>query len=104
MKYIIVFITASSQKEAERIANGLIDSRAAACVNIIPKIKSIFLWQGKKETAKEWLLIAKTRQTNFRRVKQIAKRLHSYEVPEIISVAITKGNKEYLNWISEVVR
>lgn len=104
MKHIVVLITTSTQQEAGKIANGLIDNGVAACVNIVPKVKSIFVWQGKKEVAEECLLIAKTKKASFKRLRQIVKRLHSYTVPEIISVAITQGDKEYLNWISETVR
>lgn len=81
--YIIIFITASSKKEAERIANGLVDKRLAACVNIVPNIKSIYTWKGKKEKANEVLLIAKSKKERFNRIIKQVKSLHSYEVPEI---------------------
>lgn len=103
MKYSVVLITTSSQEEAERIANGLIDAEVAACVNIVPKIKSIFKWQGKKEEADESLLIVKTQQDRFRNLKETVKGLHSYDVPEIISISISDGNEDYLSWISEVL-
>lgn len=103
-KYIVVLITASSQEEAEKIANGLVDAEVAACVNIVPKIKSIFKWQGKKDAADEVLLIAKTKQDRFKDLKEAVKSLHSYDVPEIISIPISEGNEDYLNWIAEVVK
>ena len=101
--YIIVFITASSKKEAEKIANGLVDKKLAACVNIVPGLKSIYTWKGKKEQAAEVLLIVKSRKEKFKNIVKKVKSLHSYSVPEIISVAITAGNKDYLNWIDGVV-
>lgn len=104
MKYIIVFITASSQKEAEKIAHAIIDAEAAACVNIVPKIKSVFKWRGEKKTAEETLLIAKTLQAKFARLREKVKAVHSYEVPEIISIPISEGDEGYLNWIAEVVK
>ncbi len=103
MRYIIVFITASSEEEALKIADGLIDSKAAACVNIIPNIKSVFLWKGKKDAAYEHLLIVKTKEDKFNEVKAKVKELHSYEVPEIISIPIADGDKNYLNWIEGVL-
>jgi len=102
-KYSVVLITASSQQEAEKLANLLIDRKAAACVNIVPKVSSVFMWQGKKEICDECLLIAKTKTTKFDEIKKLIKDNHSYEVPEIIAIPISKGNEDYLGWISEVV-
>jgi len=103
MNYIVVFVTASSQEEAEKIADGLVDSKLAACVNIIPNIKSIFMWQGKKDTASECLLIVKTKQACFGRLKKKVRELHSYDTPEIIAMPISEGDKDYLNWIEDTV-
>jgi periplasmic divalent cation tolerance protein len=99
MSYSVVFITAEDQKQAEKIANALVEHKLAACVNIIPKIRSIFIWKGKKDSCDELLLIAKTRSKNFNKLKQKVKQLHSYDVPEIISIPIEKGDKRYLDWI-----
>ncbi len=101
--YIIVFITASSTKEAVKIANGLVDKKLAACVNIVPAIKSVYTWKGKKEKASEVLLIAKSKKNKFKAIIKKVKSLHSYDVPEIISSPITGGSKDYLNWIEESV-
>lgn len=100
--YIVVFITASSTKEAEKIADGLVDNKLAACVNIVPSVKSIYTWKGKKEKASEVLLIAKSKKEKFKRIIKQVKSLHSYEVPEIISIPISDGNKDYLDWIKDV--
>lgn len=100
--YIIVFITASSKKEAMKIANGLVDKKLAACVNIVPNIKSIYTWKGKKEKASEVLLIVKSKREKFKNIVKKVKALHSYSVPEIISIPINNGNKDYLNWIEDV--
>jgi periplasmic divalent cation tolerance protein len=101
MPYTIVFITASSEKEADLIANEIIDSKAAACVNILPGIKSVYRWKGSRETAQEFLLLIKTKKNNFSKIKRIVKNLHSYETPEIVSVVIDDGEEKYLNWIEE---
>jgi periplasmic divalent cation tolerance protein len=104
MPYIIVFITTSSEKEADMIAGNLVDSKVAACVNIIPGVKSVYTWKGKKETAQECLLFVKTKKENFSELESMVKSLHSYETPEIISVAIDHGEKRYLEWIQEAVK
>lgn len=102
--FIAVFITAPSYKEAKRIADAIVSGRLAACANIIPGVKSIFKWQGKIETAREALLIVKTKKSKFDKLKKQIKKLHSYKVPEIIALPIISGNAEYLNWIDESIK
>lgn len=104
MAYLIVFITTSSSKEAGLIANSLVELRLAACVNIVPGIKSIYIWKGKKESSREYLLIAKARKLNFNKLKKHVKSLHSYDVPEIIGIAIDNADKDYLHWMEEVTQ
>jgi periplasmic divalent cation tolerance protein len=104
MGYGVVFITTSSKKEAEEIAEALVSSGVAACANIIADIKSVFMWRGKKQTCRESLLIIKTKANKFGQLKKKVKKIHSYEVPEIIFLPIVKGDARYLNWIKEVVR
>ena len=93
--YVVVFVTASSKKEAEKIADGLVDKKLAACVNIVPGVKSIYTWKGKKEKANEVLLVIKTKRVNVKKLMKEVKRLHSYDVPEIISLPIKNGSKEF---------
>jgi len=100
-KYVAVFITAPNGKEAKRIAENLVDRKLAACVNIVPRIESIYRWKGKIERSGELLLIAKTRSALTRKLIAEVKNAHSYTVPEIICLPIVKGNREYLDWISE---
>ena len=64
-------------------------------------IESIYHWKGKMETSREWLLLIKTREDLFKKIKSSIKKLHSYETPEIIAVPIIKGSKEYLNWLDD---
>jgi periplasmic divalent cation tolerance protein len=99
----IVLTTAGSQQEAQRIARTLVDRRLAACVNIIPQIQSIYRWQGNVEDAQEWLLLIKTTNQAFERIRDAIRELHSYELPECISVSVEDGSAAYLNWISESV-
>lgn len=98
-KYIVVFITVDGNKEAKKISGYLVRNKLAACVNIVPKISSIYWWKGKIEKSKELLLVVKTKKVIFKKLIKEVKKLHSYTVPEIISLPITGGNKDYLNWI-----
>jgi periplasmic divalent cation tolerance protein len=100
---IIVFSTCASAEEAERIARGLVEARAAACVNIVSGLRSIYRWKGAVEDASEWLLLMKTTRDSLERLKKELRRLHSYEVPELAAVPIVDGLEEYLNWIGESV-
>jgi periplasmic divalent cation tolerance protein len=98
---IIVLITASQEEEAARIARGVVESRLAACVNIVRDIRSVYRWQGKIEDEHEVLLIAKTRRVLFDRLAKMVKELHSYSVPEIIAIPVIDGSGDYLKWLSE---
>jgi len=97
----IVLTTAGSQDEARKIANALVERRLAACVNIVQQIESIYRWQGKVETAPEWLLVIKTQARAFERVRDTIKELHSYDLPECVMLEVEAGSSEYLNWIAE---
>ena len=103
MSHIIILTTASSEKEAQSIAEELIDSSLAACVNIIPNIRSIYMWKGKRESSPEFLLIIKTNQDCFKSIAEKIKQLHSYDLPEIISIQIADGDESYLKWIDNAV-
>jgi periplasmic divalent cation tolerance protein len=92
----IVLTTAGSREEAEKIAHALVERRLAACVNLVGPIHSVYRWQGKVETAPEFLLIVKTTAQRFDAVASAIRELHSYELPECIQVAIEAGSAEYL--------
>ncbi len=101
MNYNILFYTAPSEDEALHIAEKLINQKLVACVGVIPSIRSVYWWKGKVESVQECFGIAKTRSDRVDEAISIIKKYHSYEVPEIISLQITKGLKDYLNWIDE---
>lgn len=97
----IVLTTAGSEEEAGKIARQLVERRLAACVNIVPRIKSVYRWKDNVEEAEEWLLIVKTTAAAFASVRAAIVELHSYEVPECLCLEIEDGSKEYLQWIGE---
>jgi periplasmic divalent cation tolerance protein len=98
--YLVVFITTGNSAEAEKIADILVNSRKAACVNILPQVDSRFWWQGKIDSADEALLIVKTKASLLDELVSLVKENHSYEVPEIIALPIMGGNRDYLKWIN----
>ena len=96
---IVVLMTAASIDEATRIAEMLVDRRLAACVHIIPEIKSIYLWKGEVQRDSEALMIAKTTRHNFEDLKREVRAMHSYETPEIIALPIVAASEDYLGWL-----
>ena len=98
---IVVLITAGSDDESARIAQALVDEHLAACVNIIPAIQSVFFWEGRTQTARESLLICKSRASLLQNIIGRVKSLHSYSVPEIIALPIVGGSSDYLAWVRE---
>jgi periplasmic divalent cation tolerance protein len=101
--YIVVFITAKDAEEAQKIAKMLLKRRQAACVNIVPEVDSHFWWQDKLDSARESLLIVKTKESLLPDIIKSVKKIHSYDVPEIIALPIVGGNEEYLDWIDHEV-
>lgn len=99
--YIVVFVTASSMEEAEKISSNLIESKLAACVNMIDGVKSLFFWKDKVDTAREVILVIKTKKSKLPAVIKLVKSIHSYELPEIIALPVIGGEKKYLSWIDE---
>lgn len=100
----IVLSTAGSEEEARKIARYLVEQHLAACVNVVPQIESIYRWQGKVESSREWLLLIKTTAANFSKVREAIGKLHSYDVPECLAVSIEDGSTDYLKWIGESVK
>ena len=95
----VVLVTTGSEAEAETIATALLEERLAACVNILSPVRSLYRWQGKIADDREWLLVIKTRAERFAAVESRVRSLHSYEVPEVISLPLLAGATGYLDWI-----
>ena len=100
----IVLSTVGSEEEARKIAHHLVEQQLAACVNIVPKIESVYRWQGKVESNREYLLLIKTSSEKFPQVRDAMRELHSYELPECIALAVEDGSPEYLQWVEESLK
>ena len=101
--FIIVYVTAGSAEEAERLAQTLVGEKLAACVNRIKSVRSVYRWQGQVEQSDEELLIIKTRKELFSALEKRVRALHSYSVPEIIALPIIAGSAGYLAWLGNQV-
>ncbi|MCI0482097.1 MAG: divalent-cation tolerance protein CutA [Candidatus Dadabacteria bacterium] len=98
--HLLVIITAPDDGTAERIAGALLDEKLIACASRFP-VSSVYRWKGKVENAAEVMLLCKTREKLVEDLTRRVKELHPYEVPEIITIPITGGSSEYLDWIDE---
>lgn len=96
---IVIFVTAGSESESETLAKALVESRLAACVNILSSVRSIYRWEGLVADEREWLLIIKTQASQFFEVEAKVKALHSYQTPEVIALPIVDGSEPYLQWV-----
>jgi periplasmic divalent cation tolerance protein len=99
---IVVFITASDEDAAVKIARSLVEAKLAGCVNIIKNIRSVYRWEETVEDEPEVLMVAKTRKALFDELMKKVKELHSYTVPEIIALPIVEGSEDYLQWLRDV--
>ncbi|KAJ8263899.1 hypothetical protein GJAV_G00142860 [Gymnothorax javanicus] len=97
------FVTCPNEQVAKDLARGMVEKKLAACVNIVPKITSVYEWQGKIEEDNEVLLMIKTRSTKVSALAEYVRSNHPYEVAEVISLPIDQGNPPYLNWLGQVV-
>jgi periplasmic divalent cation tolerance protein len=103
MRAIVVVTTVGTEEQAYLIAREIVARRQAACVNIVPAIRSIYRWQGKICKDGELLLIVKTLQEEFEGVAATIRELHSYELPEILSFGVSQGDQRFLDWIASSV-
>ncbi|MFC1967101.1 divalent-cation tolerance protein CutA [Chloroflexota bacterium] len=99
--YIVVLITTETDEEAQQISALLLEKKLAACVNIVPGVKSLFRWENKVESAQESLLVVKSRQDRLPLIIDMVKTNHSAAVPEIIALPVIGGHRDYLDWIDE---
>ena len=100
---VLVLTTTGNEAEARKIAHELIERQLAACVNIVPRIQSVYRWEGKVETAEEYLLVIKTTKSRSAEVQAAIRELHSYDLPECIVISLEGGSAEYLKWIEDSV-
>ena len=96
-------MTAAGTAEAEKIARKAVEKELAVCVNIVPKVRSSYRWQGEVEEASEVLMLFKTTHKAWPKLKKRIRKWHSYDVPEILKLSIEEGDEEYLKWISHNV-
>ena len=101
MKFFLTYIITKNENEALTIANLAVKKNLAACGNILPNMKSIYKWQNKLQNDNETLLILKTNSNKYPLLEKLILEKHSYEVPCILKIPISDGNKEYLKWIND---
>jgi len=104
MGEILIVSTANTMELASKIARSVVEEGSAACVNIVPAIRSIYRWEGKICDDAELLLLIKTVDSKFELVQENIRRLHSYDTPEAIAIPITAGDPDYLNWLHAQIR
>lgn len=97
----VALVTAGSEDEAAKIARALVDERLAACVNIVPGVRSIYRWRGVVEDEGEFLMVIKTAAASLEALEARVRELHSYDVPEVLALPIDKGSGPYLEWLAE---
>jgi periplasmic divalent cation tolerance protein len=102
-EFVQITISVPSNKDAESIASILLERRLAGCVQVLGPMKSSYWWQGKIELAEEWLCVVKSRESLFDRIVSSVRDVHPYSVPEILSVPIVLGAKDYLDWLGKEV-
>jgi len=101
---IVVLSTCASPEEAEKIARALVEKKLAACVNILPAVRSIYRWKDGIEDDQETLLLIKSSRALFGELRAEIQKLHSYEIPEAIAIPIVDGLERYLEWIADALR
>lgn len=101
--FAIVLTTVKDRREANKISQALVAEKLAACVSIVPNVTSVFWWRGKIEKSREVILVIKTSGKKIGRLMSRIKELHSYQVPEILSLKIHSGLPQYLKWLKETV-
>ncbi len=97
----IVLSTAGSEEEGARIAKSLLEHKLCACVNLVPKVRSLYRWEGEVQDDAEVLLIMKTTQDKLQALSDHLAQIHSYDVPEVLAIAVDKGSASYLEWLAE---
>ncbi len=104
MKVNFIYMTAGSKDEAQKIGSELVISKLAACVNILENMNSIYMWQGKIQNDSEVVMIAKTTEARVPELVEKVKSLHSYDCPCIVSLPVSGGHQDFLDWIQKEVK
>ncbi|HVZ79559.1 MAG TPA: divalent-cation tolerance protein CutA [bacterium] len=100
MKYLVVLVTTPDRKTSEKLSRGLVAHQMAACVNIVPGVRSRYRWKGKVETAREELLLIKTGRSKLSALTRWVRENHPYTVCEVVALPIRGGSEAYLDWIA----
>jgi len=101
---IVVLTSCAAEADAERLARALVAGRLAACVNVVPGVRSFYHWKGEIESSEEFLLIVKTSRDLFPALRAEMEKLHAYEVPELLALPVVAGAENYLSWLQSNLR
>ena len=101
---IVVLTTCAVESDAERMARALVDGRLAACVNVVPGVRSFYHWKGETQSSQEFLLIVKTSRDLFGALRAEMEKLHPYELPELLALPVVAGSENYLGWLHSNLR
>ena len=101
---IVILCTCASEEEASKISTHLLEERLAACVSVFPVGRSYYWWKGAIESSAEHLLLIKSSESLFSAVEKAVRKIHSYEVPELLALQVTDGSADYLNWLRTNLR
>ena len=99
-RFGVVLTTAGSEEEAARIARALVEGGLAACVNVVPGVRSVYRWKGAVHDDREWLCLAKVERARFDEVASAVRAAHSYKLPEVVLLPIEAGDPRYLAWLA----
>jgi uncharacterized protein involved in tolerance to divalent cations len=99
----VVFVSCSGKEQAEKIAGAVVEERLAACVNVLPGVRSCYVWEGKIKWEDEVVLVIKTTRDTFRALERRVIALHTYENPEVVGLKIEAGAEKYLKWVGDSV-
>ncbi len=103
-KFIQVLTTAGTKEDAQKIAQSVVEKRLAGCAQVIGPITSTYRWEGKLETAEEWLCIIKSRKDLYKELEKAIQQIHPYKVPEILAVPVVEGSQSYMEWLDGGLR
>ncbi|MEK6237784.1 MAG: divalent-cation tolerance protein CutA [Planctomycetales bacterium] len=103
-EHLVVTTTVNEEEAARRIANALVETRLAACVQVIGPIHSVYRWEDEVQAGEEWLCLIKTSEECYEDLERSLKELHPYDVPQVIALPIVAGSGDYLNWLADQLR